>query len=467
MRWLFTCIILVILNAAVVCQHTDDFTVKDIEGNEFRLYEYLDQGTSVLFDFSTTWCAPCWELHLEKYLDRLHDIYGQDGTGQIKVVFVESDTTTTSDDLYGTGTNTYGDWVSGAEYTIIDLQGSDKDIISQFDVFTFAQFVFVSAKDSSFHHLTRFEGATFEDLVEDIYNHIDPITERDLHLDYLKFPRTACSEVSGKVGVFNPSSLAVNGLSVELKMNDVSLDTLRLDTILHPKEFMQFDLDDIPITDDQNKLEVSIIGEDFNTRNNTRNVSVSSQMFFPKIIVEIAADRYTIDDNTRFEISDSNGTIVFRSGALPADTMYRTEIELSRSDCYSLCLLDDAKNGLRLVNEISIKDAEDRLIFDGIFDKDRTCFSFEVQGSDNTVSVANPSSLFWPNPVEDIAYLTMGDPEGKVQCIEIINLVGQRLLVLDDIKKEHPIDMSSLDAGRYIMLVRYESYTEAHKFIRK
>lgn len=466
MRWLVTCILLIISNTAAFCQPTDDFTMKDIQGEEFRLYEYLDQGTSVLFDFSTTWCAPCWELHLENYLDRLHDIYGQDGTGQIKVVFVESDTTTTSDDLYGIGTNTYGNWVSGAEYTIIDLQASDKDIIRQFDVFTFAQFVFVSAKDSSFHHLNRFEGASFEDLVEDIYNHIDPITEQDVHLDYLTFPRTACAEVSGAIGVFNPSRIAVNGLSVELKMNDVSLDTLKLNTIIYPKEFVEFDLD-VPILDDQNRLEVSMLVEDYNGRNNTRLVSVSSELLHPKIIVEIATDRYTIDDNTRFEISDAMGSIVFRSGALPADTLYRTEIDLPPSECYTLCLLDDAKNGLRLVNKILIKDSENRLIFDGLFDNDRTCFSFEVQQANNTISFAHPSSLFWPNPVEDIAYLTLGDSAEKVKRIEVFNLLGQRLLVFDDLQKQHSMNMTSLEAGKYFILVYHESYTEVHRCIKR
>ena len=36
-----------------------DFTVTDINGNSHRLYDYLNNGYTVIIDISATWCPPC------------------------------------------------------------------------------------------------------------------------------------------------------------------------------------------------------------------------------------------------------------------------------------------------------------------------------------------------------------------------------------------------------------------------
>lgn len=97
-----------------------DFTVTDINGEEFHLYEHLDAGKVVILDVSATWCPPCWNFHQTNILQDLHDAYGPDGTDQIRVIFYEGDPATTSADLNGTGSNTQGDWVGDATYPIVD-----------------------------------------------------------------------------------------------------------------------------------------------------------------------------------------------------------------------------------------------------------------------------------------------------------------------------------------------------------
>ena len=43
----------------------------------------------------------------------LNATYGPDGTNEIRIIKLESDDTTTAEDLNGTGTATQGDWVTG------------------------------------------------------------------------------------------------------------------------------------------------------------------------------------------------------------------------------------------------------------------------------------------------------------------------------------------------------------------
>jgi len=97
-----------------------DFTVTDIAGNEINLYEILDQGIIAVVDVSATWCGPCWSLHQSHALQDLHELYGPDGTNQVRVMFYEGDAGTTLEDLQGTGTNTEGDWLTGTTYPVIN-----------------------------------------------------------------------------------------------------------------------------------------------------------------------------------------------------------------------------------------------------------------------------------------------------------------------------------------------------------
>ncbi len=101
-----------------------DFTGTDLDGNTWNLYDLLDQGYVVVIDVSATWCGPCWGYHNSGALETLHEMYGPDGTNEVRVFFVEGDGSTTNADLNGTGGNTQGDWVEGTGYPIID----DSDI---------------------------------------------------------------------------------------------------------------------------------------------------------------------------------------------------------------------------------------------------------------------------------------------------------------------------------------------------
>jgi len=112
-----------------------DFTITDINGVSQHLYDYLNQGYTVVIDVSAAWCAPCWAAHTSGVLDNLMDHYGPSGTitpGKVMVIFIEGESTNTLAQIQGTTTaQTYagfsqGNWtkdaggVNSVTYPIID-----------------------------------------------------------------------------------------------------------------------------------------------------------------------------------------------------------------------------------------------------------------------------------------------------------------------------------------------------------
>ena len=106
-----------------------DWTAVDLNGVTHNLYNNLDSGYGVFMDLSTAWCAPCWTIHQSGLLQDLHDMYGAEGTNELRVFYIESEGTNSEDQLHGIGTSggganratdTQGDWVTGHTFPFID-----------------------------------------------------------------------------------------------------------------------------------------------------------------------------------------------------------------------------------------------------------------------------------------------------------------------------------------------------------
>ena len=69
--------------ANLVGEHVCDFTFKDQNGDDFRLYE--NYGKVIVLDFSTMWCGYCQVLALET--QDMQDKYGPEGFVYITVLF--------------------------------------------------------------------------------------------------------------------------------------------------------------------------------------------------------------------------------------------------------------------------------------------------------------------------------------------------------------------------------------------
>jgi len=104
------------------------WTATDIDGNTWDMYDMLNSGKHVVLEFSATWCSYCWDFHETGTFQTLNDLYGPNGTDQIRVFYIEVDKNTNTSCLYGpSGCNgsTQGNWVAGHDFAFIDLTNSN------------------------------------------------------------------------------------------------------------------------------------------------------------------------------------------------------------------------------------------------------------------------------------------------------------------------------------------------------
>jgi len=122
-----------------------DFTFTDINGVVQNLYTYLNEGKYVAIDISATWCVPCWNYHNTHVLDSLYALHDIPGDNTWKIMFIEGDGSTDSADLYGTGTNTVGNWVAGSEYEIMNPPSGTAltNFLNDYDVYFFPMFYLI------------------------------------------------------------------------------------------------------------------------------------------------------------------------------------------------------------------------------------------------------------------------------------------------------------------------------------
>ncbi len=335
-----------------------NFTATDINGNTWTLYDLLDQGKSAVLFFGTTWSYGSWDYHQSGRLNQVWEQYGPDGTNEIVPFFIEMDDNTDAEDLNGTGDATYGDWVTGTPYPIID----DANWLAVIYALDDVPRVYHICPNRILTNAIAFPTVQFS-LVHDDCLLPGGVNNAGM-LRFVDIPKEFCGDVtfSPNVRFQNLGSAPITSLSLQLWLNGNLTETRQWtgNINLYQTAGTVFN----PVTvNESTTVEVKVASVNGLPDDDSDNDAISADVVEgPAIstnylVVEIKTDYYPRE--IYWEVVDDEST-VFHAGGNPGiftnedwegaytdqETVYQHEVALPADGCYEFVIYDEYDDGI-------------------------------------------------------------------------------------------------------------------------
>ena len=210
-----------------------DFTMTDLKGVEHNMYSYLNDGYTVIIDFSATWWGSCWNYHKSGSLEDLYVNHGPKGfpgvnaktTDDVMVFFIEGDKSSIAQ-LNGEGSGI--NWVEGTSYPILpSVAPNNNQVTSDYKIGYFPTIYMIcpnriiseNNRISSEDHYTLVKGCQHLGIKENKCNNmvnIYPIPTSDILnlkvIENTKINNIKIIDISGKtvINIVNPRGASNN-----------------------------------------------------------------------------------------------------------------------------------------------------------------------------------------------------------------------------------------------------------------
>ncbi len=235
-----------------------NFTLTDIDGNTHELYDYLDQGKSVLLDFFAVWCSPC-QSHAQT-LENAFQTYGPNGDNSMMFLSLEAEDATTDGQCIN-----YGGfpWSSIISYPIVNTTGSIPYLYN----INYYPSVFIVCPDRTITEVGQIGLNGIGNFVDNNCEMI--IYENDLSVKNISVNLQNCGAGAHPIiEIENVGTNTMSNLEIQLFSNGVLVESIVWQDNINPNQSasIEFSL----LTNSSlysNNIEV-IIQEDDNTANN-------------------------------------------------------------------------------------------------------------------------------------------------------------------------------------------------------
>ncbi|UMY66639.1 MULTISPECIES: T9SS type A sorting domain-containing protein [unclassified Flavobacterium] len=453
-----------------------DFTVTDLNGNTHTLSEYLAEGKTVILDISATWCGPCWAYKGSHKLADLYESFGGGGSNEVVVIFVEGDPSTTTEDLYGTGGNTQGNWVDGSPYAIVD----SAEIADLYQITYFPTLYRICPAGTTYEFSSSL---SLSSLRNNINNNCGALTgvqnHANLTADDLRFCEPTAS-FSAKMKNYGKN--AITSATAVLKENGqvVASAPYSGNALQYQQVVVNFPSTTFNPASNYN-IELSAINTvaPFNAAFASQPVSIAMANPTDQTNVEILIYTDNYASEASWTLKNSAGTVVASGGPYSvgpnadggggpdANTTLTETATLSLDDCYSFTLSDSYGDGWGYGNTphgIEVK-ANGETIFEQAVGNFGT--SLAIPAAFKTVAnlgtVDNEANAFgiYPNPSSGLFTFTTLEPVRVV----VSDLTGKVVFESSTIQNGDTMNLTSLQRGVYLAKVSGSKTEKVEKLV--
>lgn len=442
-----------------------DFTATDLNGNVHTLSEYLAAGKTVIMDISATWCGPCWSYHGSNALNDFYSSYGQGGSEEVVVLFIEGDNATTIADLNGTGTNTQGDWVSTSLYPIIN-----SGAIAQQYAITYFPTVYRICPTGVITNI----GAKSATQLKSLVNSGCSVTLQGIDNNAISTPiENGICSATGAINakIKNYGGNAITAATVELKENGTVVSTAnyagQINTFQEKEVTFAnytFDLANTYTTTITSVNGAPMINPDVATQNSNIVIAKGS---YSNATIKVYTDNYPTEIS--WNIRNSANTIIAQGGPYTnadKNTTKIHEVTLAPNDCYSIELKDtygDGWNAGPTQHGLEVFNGDYTVLFiDGEFGakslKKANALATTALGlTDSAIEKVR----LYPNPTTGIVQISTAE----TVKVTVVDMLGKVVYENASVDAQTQINLSSFQKGIYMAKIVGENTTQTEKII--
>lgn len=452
----------------------------------WKLDSILDAGTPIILDLFAVWCGPCWTYHEGGELEKLYDSKGWGGTGEVAIFGVEADGSTAANTLEDGG-NSKGDWINDVKYPMVN----DDDIAAKFNLAYYPTIVMVCPDRT----VTEVGQINESDFITALSNCAGPVTNsNDVRVLPIESTNsTLCQQeaitVEMKAPVQNYSNVAISAdYDVELSKAGSVIGTKTITVELDPYEVEEVNFGTVTVPVGTNDYTAKITTTNDDVTNDTQPFTISVEapkltIADKKLKIEFNFDAYP--DEVGFALrkgvpaeegvvaewnaADASNSIGFAAINSLSASNSSQEFDIDENGCYFFVVVDAYGDGItynnpsgeaRLVSGNTVKIPGDWGV--------GTVVRVEFDGIVGTKEYTNMSAYtINPNPVTDIANVSISLKEATDVQVDVVNLLGQtvKTLNLGNVSgtRNFQISTSHLTEGIYLVNIIAEGYTTSQK----
>lgn len=207
-----------------------------------------------------------------------------------------------------------------------------------------------------------------------------------------------------------------------------------------------------------NNVSVSVADDDNNSNNEQTTSFEDAQPFVGDLTLTITTDNW--GEEVSWYVKDYDGIVITGGGNYPDNTTIVETIEIPEDSCYTFEILDSYGDG---GGPVTLEDSEGTIIYSSNGDYgsgESVNFGGQViilgVGQSELTNV-----VLYPNPTNSV--VTIANAENA--NVAIFNILGQRVMEVNNISNSQSMDVSNLQAGTYFVQIAKEGQSTVEKLI--